>query len=130
MCAAVLDAGSRNVRRALPLSAQSGDEVKWIAIAHYLFYNVSFRCIAGMLFRSHRTIARWWKNFKQYRHPSKRRVSGGRKLGICEIEFIKECIILNPTIYLDELAAEVSSVFEIDVSLATMCCVVYFDLST
>lgn len=123
-------AAHRGIRHTLPISAQSSEEVKWIAIAQYYFYDLSLRDIASFIFRSPHAVWLWYHNFELYGHPTKAHPPARSLLGEQETEFIRQCFIENPTMYLDELRDALKAAFKVEVSLATLCRVLYLDLST
>lgn len=117
-----------NPRKCLPIASRSCDEVKWLAIAHVYFYDMSFRDVARFFFRSHATIGWWWNNFQRYGTPTKQRMSIPKNLGPLELDLLKRMLTDNPTMYLDELVDSVRAVFDVEVSVSTVCRALYFDL--
>lgn len=53
---------------------------------------------------------------------------GTKKLGVCELNFLRRIILYAPTVYLDELQELLSTTYNVTVSLSTICRALYHDL--
>lgn len=59
------------------------------------------------LFRVNTTVLGWWKNFVLHSSRTKHRSRYYKKLGPLELSFIKDVILDEPTVYLDESVSKV-----------------------
>jgi len=104
------------------------DDVKWIGIMQYYVYQLSYRQVGRQLFRDHGTVKGWWQNFTKYGMPTKQRCKPPKALGTLELNYLRNLVAASPTIYLDELAEKLRDVYNVSVSLSTICRALYHDL--
>lgn len=104
-----------------PHPARVSEDVKWIAVMHYLRGDRSMRQVARDLFRDHSTVLSWVRNFENLGYPSRQHPTPTKKLGYVELEYLKLLVLRNPTIYLDELQVQLQERFDCAVSLSTIC---------